>query len=215
LGNPTERKERSERLLKNFGININPNLPLVENENEDEIKLRTKEEIVDRIIALTLVSAKAMGATKEEVDGFIETYNAPELFSQDEKEFISNKNPNQNNFVAFSWKIECVWVLLWSLKLIPDLKYPNNTCDVDLIYKTVFNKSKEELLNDSSPRTDSEILDNLDLIYRIHWAVRDAQANDRDMPKELNESVVYERHYGFNWLVNYMEQEWDEVSTDT
>jgi Domain of unknown function (DUF4272) len=27
--------------------------------------------------------------------------------------------------------------------------------------------------------------------------------------------VVYERHYALNWLMNYLGQAWDDVSTDT
>ncbi|WP_082527761.1 DUF4272 domain-containing protein [Peribacillus butanolivorans] len=36
-----------------------------------------------------------------------------------------------------------------------------------------------------------------------------------EIPSSLDEGVVYERHYTLNWLVNYMEQEWEEVRTDT
>ncbi|MEJ9231461.1 DUF4272 domain-containing protein [Peribacillus butanolivorans] len=32
-----------------------------------------------------------------------------------------------------------------------------------------------------------------------------------EIPSSLDEGVVYERHYTLNWLVNYMEQEWEEV----
>jgi hypothetical protein len=27
--------------------------------------------------------------------------------------------------------------------------------------------------------------------------------------------VVYERHYALNWLTGYMDQDWDDISTDT
>jgi len=27
--------------------------------------------------------------------------------------------------------------------------------------------------------------------------------------------VTLERHYALNWLIGYMEQEWDDISTDT
>ncbi|WP_255264168.1 DUF4272 domain-containing protein [Peribacillus butanolivorans] len=36
-----------------------------------------------------------------------------------------------------------------------------------------------------------------------------------EIPSSLDEGVVCERHYTLNWLVNYMEQEWEEVRTDT
>ncbi|WP_079688608.1 DUF4272 domain-containing protein [Ohtaekwangia koreensis] len=31
----------------------------------------------------------------------------------------------------------------------------------------------------------------------------------------LNSSVVFERHYSLNWLIRYMNQDWDKVTTDT
>ncbi|WP_175495553.1 DUF4272 domain-containing protein [Bacillus sp. UNCCL81] len=55
----------------------------------------------------------------------------------------------------------------------------------------------------------------MDFTYRSLWAVRDAQLNGSQIPSNFNEGVIYERHYTFNWLVNYMEEEWDAVSTDT
>ncbi len=27
--------------------------------------------------------------------------------------------------------------------------------------------------------------------------------------------VTKDRHYALNWLIGYMEQEWDDISTDT
>ncbi|MBC7969742.1 MAG: DUF4272 domain-containing protein [Verrucomicrobia bacterium] len=32
---------------------------------------------------------------------------------------------------------------------------------------------------------------------------------------ELDEEVVMERHYALNWLIRHMNQQWDDVTTDT
>ena len=63
-------------------------------------------------------------------------------------------------------------------------------------------------------RPQAEILDAADLIYRYHWAVREAGLNKRPAPARLDGEVVMERHRGLNWLIGY-EAEWDEVTTDT
>lgn len=60
-----------------------------------------------------------------------------------------------------------------------------------------------------------EGLEQADLIYRYHWAVTDARVNAKDTPAGLDKGVVYERHCALNWLIGYMEQEWDEITTDT
>jgi hypothetical protein len=208
-----ERKLKSELQLKKLGIPINENLPLTE--LDSDVNVRTKEEIIDRIIALTIVSAKGMGASNGEIDEFIEVFKAFDLFTNEEKIFIEKKSPKQREFIQYSWKNECIWVLLWSINIIQELGIPTNTCDVDLVYETVLSSTKEDLIKKTSLRGTNEILDSLDFTYRSHWAVRDAQLNGSQIPSNFNEGVIYERHYTFNWLVNYMEEEWDAVSTDT
>ena len=76
-------------------------------------------------------------------------------------------------------------------------------------------KHKEQFISSAKLRTPSEILDQADLIYRYHWAVVDARVNGKEPPAKLDPSVVMERHYALNWLIGYMNQEWDDVSTDT
>ncbi|MDR2636809.1 MAG: DUF4272 domain-containing protein [Zoogloeaceae bacterium] len=31
----------------------------------------------------------------------------------------------------------------------------------------------------------------------------------------MEPGVTMERHYALNWLIGYMDQEWDDISTDT
>lgn len=76
-------------------------------------------------------------------------------------------------------------------------------------------RSVEQFRSDAVLRPVSQILDEADLIYRYHWAVVDARVNSKDTPAGLEGGVVYERHYSLNWLIGYMDQEWDEITTDT
>jgi len=57
-------------------------------------------------------------------------------------------------------------------------------------------------------------LDQADLIYRYNWACVDARINNRNIDN-LDSGVVLERHRALNWLINYMNQDWDSFSTDT
>ncbi|WP_350301368.1 DUF4272 domain-containing protein [Peribacillus frigoritolerans] len=63
MSSSKKRKKQSEKILKTLKVPINKHLPLTE--NEEEASLRTKEEIIDRIISLAIVSAKAMEAPPE------------------------------------------------------------------------------------------------------------------------------------------------------
>ena len=31
----------------------------------------------------------------------------------------------------------------------------------------------------------------------------------------FDSGAVFERHYAYNWLTGYCDQDWDEISTDT
>lgn len=156
-----------------------------------------------------------MEAPVEKLEEFIERYNAYELFTVQERNYLLNQNPEHSELIQYSWKPECIWILIWSLSLLPKLDVPADLCNPNFIFDTVFHSSKQELLEQSTVRSASEVIDELDFIYRAHWAVREAQLKYQPIPVALNASVVYERHYALNWLVNYMEQEWDSVSTDT
>ena len=53
-----------------------------------------------------------------------------------------------------------------------------------------------------------------DRIYRYHWAVRDARIRGESVDG-LDAGVVVERHYALNWLIGYLDQAWDDITTDT
>jgi hypothetical protein len=73
----------------------------------------------------------------------------------------------------------------------------------------------DALLMNINTRDTAEILDELDKTYRLHWAVTDARVKNEPTPANINPSVVYERHYAFNWLINRYNEDWDAVSTPT
>ncbi|HER2209480.1 TPA: DUF4272 domain-containing protein, partial [Streptococcus pyogenes] len=64
-------------------------------------------------------------------------------------------------------------------------------------------------------RAKSEILDAADLIYRYNWVCVDSRVKEQTPPAGLNGGVAYERHRALNWLICYMDQDWDDVRTDT
>ncbi|MEL6525849.1 MAG: DUF4272 domain-containing protein, partial [Chloroflexota bacterium] len=64
-------------------------------------------------------------------------------------------------------------------------------------------------------RPKSEILDALDLHFRYHWALVDAELYGNKAPAGLIQDVVYQRHYALNWMLDIHGQAWDAVTTDT
>ena len=70
-----------------------------------------------------------------------------------------------------------------------------------------------QVIQDSELRPIADILDQADLIYRYHWAVRNARLKGQPTPAALNPDVTQERHHALNWLI--MAEAWDDVPIDT
>jgi hypothetical protein len=207
------RKERSNALLRKENIPYNDWLPVIE--TVEDSKRRTTEEVALRAIALCIVAVKAEGLEQEAVDEWIEMYDIKSVFTPDEKTFIDNANPSGHVRTQFAWRYECLWVMLWALNYIDELKRPEDICDVAFAVKTIHEQGRDKFIQNSKLRAQKEILDAADLIYRYHWAVRDAHINGKEIPGELNGDVIMERHKALNWLIGYSDQEWDDITTDT
>ena len=210
------RKEQSEKILEKKGIKINYNLPRIE--SEEETTLRSPKEIAERVTVLAVVNLVAFSSmTGEQATEYLKKYELWSLATPDEKAFL--KNPTDEKKNQESWKCEGIWTLLWALKIVEDLGAPDQMCDLNQIsgedYPIVENKDPNSFITAySESRSKSEILDANDLYYRMDWTCVDARLNGHEL-NGLHPGVVYERHYALNWLVNYMEQEWDDISCDT
>ena len=67
---------------------------------------------------------------------------------------------------------------------------------------------------ESKCRTTEEILDMADYYYRLHWAAIELRIKGKKSDL-LDEGVIRERHRALNWLIGTLNQEWDDVTTDT
>lgn len=209
-----ERKLRSEEICKFEAVPFNPHLPVIE--DESSVKIRHVEEIAWRAIALCIVAVKGEGLEQDEVLKFIEEYKAEDSFTPKEKEFIYNENPSEKEFVRFSWRYECLWVLLWALSYIEEMERPDHICDVPQSVRIIVeSQNAETFIKNAKLQNIGEILDAVDLIYRYDWACVDARIKGNPAPAGLESGVVMERHHALNWLVGYLDQDWDNVSTDT
>lgn len=210
-----ERRLKSEKICKSKGIPIyeNPNALFVE--PEKEVEIRSKDEVVDRVYAILYLGLKSEGLEQAELDKMDKEYAISSKLTPIETEYAFAKNPTEQQKINASWKYESLHVLLWSLGYIDNLDFPDQMCnvadDVKIIYELGPNKFREQ----SKLKNKEEILDQVDLILRFDWACVNARVKNENAPAGLNSSVVLERHYSLNWLVKFMNQDWDNVTTDT
>ena len=208
-----ERKARSIKTCQDNDIPTIESLPAIE--SESEITLRTKEAIINRALVLNYLGLKSEGLETELLAHFENKYKISEQFTPIELQYKNTEMPSQQQTANANWRYESLHVLLWSLGYIDSLVYPDNICNVAEDTKIIFQMTKQEFIDNAKLRTKEEILNQADLIYRIHWACVNARIKKTPAPGNLNTSVVYERHFCLNWLISYMDQSWDNVSTDT
>ena len=209
-----ERKEASIEWLEDMAVPVNQHLPPIQGEEETE--LRTPEEIAGRSLGLTLVALKGEGLEQEIVERVYRDLGLEGLLTPKEIAFYQDAEPEQQDRINFVWRYESLFVLLWSLGFADELGYPGSICDVQAVVKAVQSAGGVAgLLAKANPRSKTEILDEADRIYRLHWAVVDARLRGQSAPADLEAGVVYERHYALNWLIGYQGDAWDDISTDT
>lgn len=217
-----QRKERSERILTEQGIPFNSHLPA--RAGEEDTRIRTLDEVARRAVALCLAALKGecLGAgesaedTAALVQEVIDKYDADSFFSPAERSFIQQHGAEQQEVISFSWGYEAYHVMLWALGYVRELGAPTQLCNVGQAVGYLQQcDTFEDFVSQASFRSASEILDEADLIYRYNWVCVDSRVKGTAPPAGLNGGVAYERHRALNWLICYLDQEWDEVRTDT
>ncbi|MCL2855335.1 MAG: DUF4272 domain-containing protein [Defluviitaleaceae bacterium] len=216
------RKQESMDFLHSKGIKTMEHLPQIEENHE--VTLQTKEAVAKRAIALCVVAVRGecIGAGdmdwKEILDlqtMITERYNAQTFFTPNEISFLMDDAMDLHAATQFSWRYECLNVMLWALSFVGELTFPNNICDVANIVKIIQNHANfDDFLSAAVLRDKEQILDQADLIYRYNWACVDARINNEQMDT-IQPGIVAERHHALNWLISYCEQPWDDITTDT
>lgn len=207
-----ERKNNSEEFLNKHGIKINKNLPCIP--SSTDIKLRTKKRIINRAYALLITAVKGEGIEQAHLERTVKEKNI-NSFSPKELHLFKAAQLNDQEKANATWRYESLYTILWALGKMDDLKFPNEICNVKAVVGTLFQPNREDFENSVKIKNVDEILNELDKTYRMNWACVDARIKGQPVGGNINPSVIYERHYALNWLTNYMDQEWDDVQTNT
>ena len=226
-----QRAERSFRQLKKHNAPVYPGPLFVD--DDGEVELQSAQDVARRTLVLWAVELRAEGMPQKEAIGLIEQLDLWDSVSPEEKRFLEDDDPDPGECQHLVWRLESIWVLLWSLGYIDELEWPRGMCDVPRIVEILkHNESNTEFITDAKLRSAAEILDAQDLIMRVHWAVRNAYVNHGGMiPDDLDWShdynavsvtmspavgVIEQRHHTLNWLVKFLDPvDWDHVDTPT
>lgn len=212
-----QRKARTEALLAAKGLSVPSHLPPLV--SEPELRLRTQQQVAGRALALFIAAVRAESVASNEaipVEQLLAKFpHAQAYISPNEELFLNKESVSPSETTQFTWRYESLFLLQWALGLYEKLPFPSYICNVPEVARNAMENGTEVLHSRVQLRQESEILDALDLHYRLHWLVRQAQLEEKPLPTEVNAGVIQERHYALNWLVRFENNEWDEVDTPT
>jgi hypothetical protein len=213
---PTEaqlaRKAKGMAAVQALGLPVLDTLPVVE--DVTQVTPRTQEEIARRCLAVSVCAAKGESGDHELGRKLADWFQIRDNLSPRESEFLFNPKPSEQERIEFSWRHECGHVFLWALGYVDELKPPHETADIEAETKLIRDAGTKAFIDNSKQRSLDEILDANDYYYRLHWAVIELRLKGQVSPA-ANEEIIVERHRALNWLIRYMNQEWDDVTTDT
>ena len=221
--NSLERKQKSIEILKANKVPYMEGLPVIEDVNE--IEVRSAEEIAKCAIACLISiqvacdinSGENIEESKEFFKGFLDKYGVKEELTEAEKKIIFG-DPEKQDVINMAWKYEAYWTLIWALGIVDKLEYPSQICDCDFAIRAVADcEDFNDFMKIVKLKDIDEILDEADLIYRYNWTCVDDRIYGENSPACLDSGVVFERHWGLNWLIGKgtYNDNWDSISTDT
>lgn len=222
------RRFENMKYLFDRGIYV---MELPVNGDDEEIAIRNKEEVVRRMLGLLIVSlySESMLNPEENMDvaqarefiaRVMDCYairNPEEILTPEELAYIRDDNPEEKTMINYSWNYEHLYTLEWVLGLA-DWTDPVTICDVPLtvrsIHADVF-ASIGDFCEKTVMRSKKEILDKTDLVYRMDWAAVDARCHRMTGPAGIDHGVIQARHKTLNWMIGFLDAEWDDVDTPT
>jgi hypothetical protein len=210
-----DRRTQSEEYCKAHHVPVyaNPNSLFVD--PEDKVTIRTQKEVVDRALALCYIGLKSEGLEQQYLDEMEREFNIMAKLTENEKAYATAKHPTEQQKIDANWRYESLHVMLWALGFIDTLSYPDQVCNVANNVKIIHGLTEQQFIQKAKLRSKKEILYQADLILRLDWACVNARLKNEPAPGNLDKGIVFERHHSLNWLINYMNQDWDNVTTDT
>jgi Domain of unknown function (DUF4272) len=187
-------------------------------ESEREVKLRSADDVLRRLIALWSVVDKTFLGAESRSASYIAAHKMQAWLSDVERTYLLDKKPGERDRMHFSWQLEALCFVAWCAGLLECKEVPDEQSSVKAILALfpVGTERPDRLRAAIRLRSKREVLDRADLLYRLHWAVRNASLTRTSPPNGVEGGVVQEWHRAVNWMIRYdSEGDWDHVGTDT
>lgn len=205
-----ERKQNTEKLLETLGIRLRDELPSME--EEEQVTARNAQEIAQRILILSYLNCVATDTSLQEtVISFLKQKSLWQHVTENEKQWFHQTQLTDEEITTIQWRGESIWALLWTINRVGHLDLPATEVDMNDLFERIpaFMGDTSAFIKEATIRPLSEILDQSDLLFRLNWAMRQAQLDGSEEPP-LNSAIAYERYFALNW-VTFMRPQWEEI----
>ncbi len=175
---------------------------------------RTVRQIAVRALILQGVVAVA---SKVDPAAIIEWFRDQRIWrsvTAAEKAFLTNPAVSPTQCNEFRWHEEAEWTLLWAIGKVDSLGLPTRVCDSRRLVDEIIPPLGSDIaafVASSKVRVPGVLLAEDDRTYNL-WCSAQKARHKRELPTDLNMSVLYERRYAFEWLDGT--EGWDEVTCD-
>lgn len=209
---PEQRKSASEARVQSLDLPINENLRLLA--ADDEVQLRSPEEVLQRMIALWSVVGSAMVPGNRFFHRYIVANRYQPWLSAREMRFLLIEKPGESQRIQYSWQLEPLYFIAWCAGLIERIEIPTGPSSlkdiVGLFPKDI--APPDRLKEAIRIRSTAEIMDQVDLVYRLDWGIRSAAPTGDDTAPAVNAGVIQEWHRAANWMIHHKGQDdWDHI----
>jgi hypothetical protein len=214
--NPEFRKIASETLLHKRGVRINLQLPEIE--SNEEVQLRSADELLHRLVALWAVVGTAHRGNATYFREYIVFNKMESWLSTKERQFLFSDEQINEDCQYFDAGREALFFLAWCAGLVKDIEIPLHEANLKSLMQLfpVAMEVPAKLQNAMKMRSKDLVLNWADLLYRLHWAVRHAILIGKPVPANVDARAVQQWHQAVNWMIRYEdEDDWDQVSTET
>ena len=206
------RKETTESYLRSRGVRVNPHLPFTE--SPEEVTVATSEKVARRACIISGLLSLAFGAPRDMVLRYFESGGLFEHATASEIDLVHASSLEQAQIERLEIQVEALWELAWVLCLIPRIDH-FKYCGQHLI--TLVPKLDEPVsgfVDRARMRPLDDLLAEADMLYRLHWAVRDASLQQQSIPNGLRFYVTNERLRAINWVL-FSDVSWEDTDTST
>lgn len=198
---------------KSLGISVAAIPPAVEGYSKR--CRRSARQIAVRAVILQGVVAVACDVDPEPVIEWFHEQRVWRSVTPEERAFLHNTPPTNEQCRKFGWHQEAEWTLLWVISKVETLGLPTRCCDTRRLCHEIIPPLGSDIgafLASVELRSPDVLLAEDDRTYNLWCYAHAARRKGEPLPEDLNWSVLYERRYAFEWLDGM--QAWDEVTCD-